>query len=79
MYHMLLFLTGTLSYGVGSSEPDTIKRLSMLLSNAINTLYYPMEHIAWASDQGVVALPSSPFWKIVSYCWASTTYLGIVR
>jgi len=51
----------------------------MLLSNLINTCYYPVEHLAWASDRGLIKLDSSPLWKITSYCWATTTYLGIVR
>ncbi len=49
-------LNRTLSYGIGSSEKDQIIRISNLLSNVINTCYYPMEHIAWAGDQGIVAL-----------------------
>lgn len=92
-------LNRTLTYGLGSHETDKIMRFTNLLSNMINTLYYPMEHLAWAGDQGVLPLgkvafwefnvlltntmitnlDSKPFWKGVSYCWASTMYLAIVR
>jgi len=79
LFDDLVMLNSTLNYGWGSGETDTIKRISMLLSNLINTCYYPVEHLAWASDRGLIKLDSSPLWKITSYCWATTTYLGIVR
>lgn len=95
-------LNRTLTYGLGSHESDKVMRFTNLLSNMINTLYYPMEHLAWAGDQGVLPLgklllkgcfiiyikcfflcftneESKPFWKGVSYCWASSMYLAIVR
>lgn len=56
LFDDLPMLNRTLSYGIGSGEKDTIIRITNLLSNAINTCYYPMEHIAWAGDQGVIAL-----------------------
>lgn len=79
LFDDLLQLNRTLSYGLGSGERDIIVQLTTLLSNAINTFYYPMEHIALFSDLGVFKTASAPFWKIVSCCWASTTYLAIVR
>ena len=56
LFDDLPMLNRTLSYGLGSSEKDQIIRFSNLLSNIINTLYYPMEHIAWAGDQSVIAV-----------------------
>ena len=56
LFDDLPMLNRTLSYGIGSGEKDNIIRISNLLSNAINTCYYPMEHIAWAGDQGVITV-----------------------
>ena len=56
LFDDLPMLNRTITYGIGSSEKDQIIRISNLLSNAINTCYYPMEHIAWAGDQGVIAV-----------------------
>lgn len=56
LFDDLPMLNRTLSYGLGSNEKDLISRLTNLLSNVINTIYYPLEHIAWAGDQGVIAV-----------------------
>ncbi|KAK4008189.1 peroxisomal membrane protein 11C [Daphnia magna] len=79
LFDDLPMLNRTLSYGIGSNEKDQIIRISNLLSNIINTCYYPLEHIAWAGDHGVFAVESKTFWRGVSYCWASSMYLAIVR
>ena len=72
-------LSRTLNYGLGSGEKDLIIRCSMLLSNFVSTVYYPIEHIAWAGDQTIMPVDSKPFWRGVSYCWVSTMYLAIIR
>ena len=56
LFDDLPMLNRTLSYGLGSSEKDQIIRLSNVISNIVNTFYYPMEHIAWAGDQKVLTL-----------------------
>ncbi|XP_046453421.1 peroxisomal membrane protein 11C-like [Daphnia pulex] len=79
LFDDLPMLNRTLSYGIGSSEKDQIIRISNLISNVINTCYYPLEHLAWFGDQQLLAVESKTFWRGVSYCWASTMYLAIVR
>lgn len=52
----------TLEYGLGREEPDTLVRIHSVASNILNSLFYPMEHIAFLMDLEV--LDSSRWNKI---------------
>jgi len=75
----LPILNRTISYRLGEGEKDLIIRLSMLAGQLISTFYSPIETLCWAGDHKIIAVDPAPLIKILSYGFASTMYLAIVR
>jgi len=72
-------LNRTVSYRLGEGEKDWIIRLSMLTSQLINTLYSPVETMAWAGDHKIIGINTAPLTKLLCYGFAANMYLVIVR
>jgi peroxin-11C len=60
-------------------EPDKLARIIGILINAADQLYFPLEHVAWASDHRIVSLRSTPWWTASTVCWAVSLYLSLVK
>lgn len=72
-------LNRTISYRLGEGEKDWIIRLSMVASQLINTIYSPIETLAWAGDHKIIGIETAPLAKLLSYGFASNMYLAVVR
>ncbi|KAJ9598379.1 hypothetical protein L9F63_010901 [Diploptera punctata] len=62
-----------------TQEPDVIMRIIGVLTNVADQLYFPLEHIAWASDQKIISVKSTPWWTASTVCWAVSLYLGLLK
>lgn len=47
--------------------------------NALDQIYYPCEHVAWAADKGLMTLRSDPWWMASNVCWTFSLYFNIAR
>ncbi|XP_021940625.1 peroxisomal membrane protein 11C isoform X1 [Zootermopsis nevadensis] len=72
-------LNYTLTYGLGKEEPDKLTRIIGILINAADQLYFPLEHVAWASDHRIVSLRSTSWWTACTVCWAVSLYLSFIK
>ncbi|PSN58400.1 Peroxisomal membrane protein 11C [Blattella germanica] len=72
-------LNVTLAYGLGKEEQDIVMRILGVLTNAVDQLYFPLEHIAWASDHKLVSFRSTNWWTASTICWALSLYLNLVK
>lgn len=69
----------TKQYGLGAQEEDLFVRCVSVLGNAADQLYYPCEHLAWASDAGILRLDSARWWTLSTAFWGLSLLLGITR
>uniref|UniRef100_A0A1B6JQ36 Peroxisomal membrane protein 11C n=1 Tax=Homalodisca liturata TaxID=320908 RepID=A0A1B6JQ36_9HEMI len=69
----------SLSYGLGKKEPDTYMQVCGVIVNILDQLYYPLEHVAWAADKGILSQNSEKWWLASNVCWALSLYFNIAR
>ncbi|XP_075231982.1 peroxisomal membrane protein 11C-like [Lycorma delicatula] len=79
LFDDLPMLQYTLSYGFGEEEPDILMQFCGICGNVLDQLYYPLEHIAWAADNGIVAVDSSWWWNASTVCWVLSVYLSFCK
>ena len=53
-------------------------RVCQFIQNCFDQLYYPVEHIAWARDTGILKGNSSKLWGVGSVFWVISLSLGII-
>ena len=70
----------SLSYGLGSKtdEPMSWIRLLNVIKNCADQFYYPVEHVAWAADMGLLRLNSLPLWYFGDMLWLVSLTIGLV-
>uniref|UniRef100_H2YGX6 Peroxisomal membrane protein 11C n=1 Tax=Ciona savignyi TaxID=51511 RepID=H2YGX6_CIOSA len=83
LFDDLSMLAVSMGYGLGKKaiwrENDTIQRIFKLMSNFVNQMFFPIEHIAWAADKGLISISSAP-WALASLCtWISSLLINIMR
>ncbi|XP_006206583.2 peroxisomal membrane protein 11C isoform X1 [Vicugna pacos] len=69
----------TKQYGLGAEEEDIFVRCVSVLGNLADQLYYPCEHIAWASDAKILHVDSARWWTLSTAFWGLSLILGIAR
>ncbi|XP_010965097.1 peroxisomal membrane protein 11C [Camelus bactrianus] len=69
----------TKQYGLGTEEEDIFVRCVSVLGNLADQLYYPCEHIAWASDAKILHVDSAWWWTLSTAFWGLSLLLGIAR
>ncbi|XP_063229938.1 peroxisomal membrane protein 11C-like isoform X2 [Bacillus rossius redtenbacheri] len=72
-------LNHVLSYGLGKEDEDLVVRILTVVGNAVDVVYYPFEHAAWAADHRLLSLDSRPLWTATSFCWAISMYLDLLK
>ncbi|XP_033724886.1 peroxisomal membrane protein 11C-like [Pecten maximus] len=72
-------LMHNLVYGTGSKEPVTALRILQLISNLVNQLFYPVEHIAWLGDKKILNVESGKLWVWGLYIWATSLLTEIIK
>lgn len=74
-------LSSTLAYGLGKQEQDQYLRFLNVTRNAIDTVFYPVEHLAWAHDSKLINLRngSDTLWTATSICWVLSLYIGLLK
>uniref|UniRef100_H2YGX5 Peroxisomal membrane protein 11C n=1 Tax=Ciona savignyi TaxID=51511 RepID=H2YGX5_CIOSA len=78
LFDDLSMLAVSMGYGLGKKENDTIQRIFKLMSNFVNQMFFPIEHIAWAADKGLISISSAP-WALASLCtWISSLLINIM-
>ncbi|XP_017006073.1 peroxisomal membrane protein 11C [Drosophila takahashii] len=70
----------TLEYGLGDCEPDRITALLVVMSNAVDLLFYPIEIICWLAEHKVLDVRSRDYWSYANsmFCVVSV-YLSLAR
>ncbi|XP_059486748.1 peroxisomal membrane protein 11C-like [Neocloeon triangulifer] len=81
LFDDLAMLKYSLTYGLGREEKDKILRILGILSNIVDQLYYPLEHIAWAADSKLITLKngSDSWWLASTTCWCLSLYFQLLR
>ncbi|KAL1132262.1 hypothetical protein AAG570_010219 [Ranatra chinensis] len=80
LFDDLPMLASTLSYGFGPKGGDIFLRLCNVLSNSLDQLYYPLEHVAWAADLKLLPVQSSEnWWTASTLCWALSSYISAIN
>ncbi|XP_069101811.1 peroxisomal membrane protein 11C-like [Argopecten irradians] len=72
-------LAHNLVYGTGSKEPVTVLRVLQLISNFVNQLYYPVEHIAWLGDKKILNIETGRIWLLGLRIWATSLLTEIIK
>ncbi len=60
-------------------ESDPIVRNCTVLSNLASQLFFPVEHIAWLAEHGIISTKSDPWWSRGIKLWAASLALSIIR
>ena len=60
-------------------EKDIVDRVLSLLSNIVNQLFFPIEHIAWAADKGLLSVTAAPWWLASLLTWITSLLINIFR
>lgn len=71
---MLVYNLSSIKGGGGLSE-----RTANIALSVTNQLYYPIEHIAWAADQGLLPLQSSRFWLLSNVLWGASLVVSLLQ
>jgi len=64
---------------INSQEADSGLRWISVLNNVADQLYYPCEHVAWASDAKLIRTPSDRWWLLSTLLWGASLLLGTLR
>ena len=63
-----------------SQERDCVIRVLSVISNIVNQFFFPVEHIAWAIDRGIIHARSSlQWWYCGTMLWAISLSLSILK
>lgn len=49
------------------------------MTDLCTQLYYPVEHIAWAADNQLLAVNSTPLWTMSIILWALPLLIALIR
>ncbi|CAH1788252.1 unnamed protein product [Owenia fusiformis] len=80
LFDDLPMLGYSLSYGLGKHEKDPIIRILSVLGLISGQAYFPVEHIAWAADAGLINVKdSSKWWQAGTALWGCSLVIGILR
>ena len=66
-------------FSIPVQDSSLVVHLSDLISTSSTLLYYPVEHIAWASEHELLPFQSSTFWALAIYIWALSLLASCVR
>lgn len=55
------------------------ERAADILVSLANQLYYPVEHTAWAADQGLLPVQSSRFWLLSNILWMVSLVISLTQ
>uniref|UniRef100_A0A1B6CRJ8 Peroxisomal membrane protein 11C n=1 Tax=Clastoptera arizonana TaxID=38151 RepID=A0A1B6CRJ8_9HEMI len=50
-----------------------------VVSNILDQLYYPLEHVAWASDKKLLSVRSDKWWTLSTICWVLSVYFCLIK
>lgn len=81
LFDDLSMLRYNLLYGFGKEDiPDIKIRILTVFSNICDQLYYPLEHLAWAEDIGLLTPRKNiDYWTASSILWALSSYFSMSR
>jgi peroxin-11C len=56
-----------------------LDKLADFVNDLSNQLYYPVEHVAWAVDNNLLAGNSTPLWTTAVVLWAVPLLIALIR
>ena len=56
-----------------------MERIFGILSNIVNQIFFPIEHIAWAADKGLLSVTAAPWWFASLLTWITSLLINILR
>ena len=64
-----------------TQERDPLTRILSLIGNFSGMIYFPIEHIAWASDHKILSLRngSASWWTAGIVCWNISLITGLLK
>ncbi|XP_014667339.1 PREDICTED: peroxisomal membrane protein 11C-like [Priapulus caudatus] len=73
-------LAYTYRYGFGGKEKDGALRKLGILSNIVNQMYFPVEHIAWLGEKNIINVKDcSKWWNLCTTLWTASLIVEIIR
>ncbi|KXJ82848.1 hypothetical protein RP20_CCG010676 [Aedes albopictus] len=80
LFDDLPMLSYSLSYGMGSKEPDRIMGLIGFITNIIDHVYYPVDKICWMIEYKLLNVENPTKWDTVnSIFWVASIYLNLMK
>ncbi|XP_022919594.2 peroxisomal membrane protein 11C [Onthophagus taurus] len=76
----LPMLQYTLEYGLGKGENDNLMASLGVVTNIIDTIYYPIEKIGWLAENNLISgYKTEPWDTLSSVFWVASIYLNLMR
>lgn len=66
-------------YGLGRKEKDPYIQAINVVSNVVDLLFYPVDHMSWAIDHQVIVSNDSRWGTASTVCWIISLYLSILK
>ncbi|KAK3095730.1 hypothetical protein FSP39_018194 [Pinctada imbricata] len=80
LFDDLPMLASNYMYGTGSKEKNILVRACRLITNLAYQVFFPVEHVAWLNDKGVISGFVSAKWVVGSIAlWAIALMADIIR
>ncbi|XP_026689410.2 peroxisomal membrane protein 11C [Ciona intestinalis] len=78
LFDDLSMLALSMRYGWGKNERDTVQRVFKIMSNFVNQMFFPIEHVAWAAEKGLISISAAPWWLASLCAWVSSLLINLV-
>ncbi|XP_055588356.1 peroxisomal membrane protein 11C [Uranotaenia lowii] len=80
LFDDLPMLNYSLSYGIGSKEPDRIMGMIGFVTNIIDHVYYPVDKICWMIEYNLLKVENPSKWDTInSVFWVASIYLNLMK
>jgi peroxin-11C len=80
LFDDLPMLQYTMDYGWGKKEPDRIMSIMGVLTNFLDTIYYPVDKICWLYEYNLMDVKNPTKWDTInSLLWLGSIYLNLMK
>ncbi|KAL0276457.1 UNVERIFIED_CONTAM: hypothetical protein PYX00_004025 [Menopon gallinae] len=71
-------LVYVLQYGLGNKNEDKYVRFLTVISNIVDLIFCPVDHISWAIDHRIILSKSTKWDTLSTAMWVASLYLNIM-
>lgn len=73
------YAPGDNAYSHNLQNGTVFEKFSWIVNSLCGQLYYPLEHVAWAADNSLLPINSSPVWTMAVILWALPLMLSLIH